>query len=211
MSNNNNNTLDLTTVKSVVSTMGPNIQANNDASICKAVPDKVKNLHTTLNSCRSIQEKTQIKDMISKISGITENHKQQEMIYSDLILTGDRIFGSSSTDTMIQDITNRNEELKNKKETLEKEIKNNDEISEVENQDFIDELNEHPEPQKTYRLNVVEDYTVSVFSIAFIFMIMCFGFLYIRTNEYSVKSIGIAILAVVAATLVSFTLLNFLV
>lgn len=211
MTDTTGNTLDLTNVTSVVSSMGHNMQANNDASICKAVPDKVKNLHTTLDSCRSTQEETQIKDMISKIAGISEKHRQQEMIYNDLILTGDQIFGSASTDTMVQDIANRNEELKNTKETLEREIKNTDEISEVENQDFIDELNENPEPQKTYRLNVIEDYTVSVFSITFIFMVLCFGFLYIRKNEYSIKSIGIAIVVVVVSALISFTFLNFLV
>ena len=205
------NYIDLTSIKTVMSTMGPNMQANNNASICKAVPNKIQGLHTTLNSCRSEQEDSRILDMIRKTTQTTDKFKHHEMIYNDLVATGDRLFGSMSSHTMIQDIANRNEELKKTKVQLEREISNNEGISEVENRDFIDELNENPEPQKTYRLNVVEDYTLSVFSITYLFMALSFGFLYIRKNNYSITSIIYSIISIAIATVVMFLLLNFLI
>ena len=128
-----------------------------------------------------------------------QEFESDEAIYQDLIVTGDTLFGSSSSDTQIADIRSRNSELKKLKDKLVAEIKSATSREEQANRDFLDTKEALPEslPKKVVR--TLEDYSVAFFLLAYLFAGIALVYLYVVTNQFSLGSIvtGLVVFAVI--------------
>lgn len=195
---------------SSLSLAGPKITANPEASICKAVPNKINELQTSLNTCRSVEETKRIGNVIHSMSHLKEDFEQLTASYNDLILTGDKLLGQGSEGQLIEEVVARNGEMKDKIEQLEEEIKKDDSTAERLNRDFIEDATSIASPLPNKRLHVIEDYTVAVLSTAYIFMALSITYLYVKTNDYVPKSIVIGITSTCLVTVVLYSLINLL-
>ena len=128
-----------------------------------------------------------------------QEFESDEAVYQDLIVTGDTLFGSSSSDTQIADIRSRNSELKKLKDKLVAEIKSATSREEQANRDFLDTKEALPEslPKKVVR--TLEDYSVAFFLLAYLFAGIALVYLYVVTNQFSLGSIvtGLVVFAVI--------------
>lgn len=195
---------------STLTANGPRLQAtsNPDVSVCKATPNRINDLQASLGSCRSTTETNRIKNMITTTTNTNEDFKQMTAQYNDLILTGDKLFGTGSENTNIKDVSERNKELNKMKNNLKKEIQKNDGIIERTDRDFIDEMTESPLPRKTKTLHVIEDYTMAVFATAYIFMLLACIYIYSHSNGFSIKSIITGSVSAATVTAILFSLIN---
>jgi prefoldin subunit 5 len=190
---------------------GPIIQADNNSAICKSTPNQVNTLLSTLSSCRSTVDSDQLSQIVQKLTNYGADFDQLNATYNDLILAGDNLYGSSSSSEQIQQIKLRNEELRELKEKLEKQIQAAESRSEQMNRDFIDMQTEQPQPLPNKTLHVLEDYTVAVLSITWLFMVIGLVYLYTYTAGFTAKSVLIGIVSGGIATLIAYALLFLLV
>jgi hypothetical protein len=185
--------------------------ADNDAAVCKSVPNKINGLYSDLNSCRNTEETSRVQNFVANTYEVKTEFEQQAITYNDLIITGDSLFGSSTNDTQIADIKARNGELKNMKDKLLKDIRSAESQTEQAERDFLDTKAALPEtlPQKI--LHTIEDYTMFVFMISFVFMAIALIYMYVASQGFSINSIIIGIVvAIVVAFVLGALLFNFL-
>ena len=177
----------------------PTLSQADQATACKSTPNKVNEVQTTLASCRNNTESTRIGTFMDTVYKARQEFESDEAVYQDLIVTGDTLFGSSSSDTQIADIRSRNSELKKLKDKLVAEIKSATSREEQANRDFLDSKEALPEslPKKVVR--TLEDYSVAFFMLAYLFAGIALVYLYVVTNQFSVGSIvtGLVVFAVI--------------
>lgn len=180
----------------------PTLSQADQATACKSTPNKVNELQTTLASCRNDTESTRIGTFMETVYKARQEFESDEAVYQDLIITGDTLFGSSSSDTQIADIRSRNSELKKLKEKLVAEIKSASSREEQANRDFLDTREALPEtlPKKVVR--TLEDYSVAFFILAYLFAGIAIVYLYVVMNQFAVGAIVTGLVVFVVVSLI---------
>jgi len=114
---------------------------------------------------------------------------------------GDSMFGEFGYADVTKQVNDRNAELKRKKEVLKKSIDKSEAIISRSGRDFTDVKDSLPETLPNKTLHVLEDYTVAVVFIAYLFMVLSFIFYY--TSQATVFITGL-IQSVLGSILVTF-------
>ena len=94
------------------------------------------------------------------------------------LLMGDQTVGVQGNADVVKQIVERNMELKDKKTSLEKTVKKQDAIINRSNRDFSDVKDALPERLPKRTLQTIEDQTLAVVLLAYLFMIMAFTWWY---------------------------------
>jgi len=90
---------------------------------------------------------------------------------TDLITIGNSMY-DPTTGSMTAEVASRNKELQEKKTQIQEQIKQQEAIINRSNRDFTDVRDQLPEtlPKKT--LNFIEDYTLIIVCISYLFMVV---------------------------------------
>jgi uncharacterized protein YdcH (DUF465 family) len=153
-----------------------------------------------LNNCRDPQETARIEKFAENTYKIKDDFQAQTALYNDLILTGDNLFGTSPTNLQVNEIKKRNQELKDMKEKLQSEINAANSATERAERDFLDTKAGLPDPLPKKMIHTIEDYTMLVFVMSFVLMLISFIYLYSAMSGFTTNSI---ITGIVAAIVVS--------
>ena len=119
----------------------------------------------------------------------------------DLLSTGDSVMGTSATGSAIQDVKSRNQELKQTLADTQASIDKYTAIVERSERDFVDEKDAAPEEIRKSHINVLDDYTLLVLSISYVFCVLVGVIAYMSTNNYSITSIVVSLVAAAALSL----------
>jgi len=124
---------------------------------------------------------------------------------------GDSMFGEFGYADVSKQVNDRNAELKRKKETLKKAIDKNDAIISRSGRDFTDVKDSLPETLPNSTLNVLEDYTVAVVLVAYLFMAITIMSYY--TSQAAVFATGLfqSLLGFVFITITIAMIFNYIV
>lgn len=160
-----------------------------------------------IGECRRPEENTRLNTFLNETYKITDLFTNENVIYDDLISTGDRLFGSSASSRQLDDIRTRNQELIDLKNKLNKENNTLKGVSEQKKRDFVDEKSQLPEPLPNKVLHTIEDYTIAVFLMTYIFMTIALIYYYSAINMFTLQSIGFGIFLSVVVSLILFVLL----
>jgi hypothetical protein len=160
-----------------------------------------------IGQCRRPEENTRMNNFLSETYKVTDLFTNENTIYNDLLSTGDRLFGSAASSNQISDIQKRNQELSDLKNKLIKERSSLKGISEQKKRDFVDEKTQLPEPLPDKLLHTIEDYTIGVFLMAYVFMLIAVIYYYSALNMFTLQSIGFSIFISVVVSLILFVLL----
>jgi hypothetical protein len=101
---------------------------------------------------------------------------------TDLIAVGSSMYDPTAG-SMTSDALSRNTELTAKKESLDEEIKKQESIVNRANRDFTDVRNQLPETIPDKRLHFIEDYTLVILGISYLFMILIALHTYVLKSE----------------------------
>ena len=96
----------------------------------------------------------------------------------DSLLMGNVVY-SKHGDEITKQVKDRNDELKVKKEHIMNDIDKKEAIVERSNRDFSDIKDTLPEKQPTTYIHFMEDYTLAVLVISYLFMIISVIYLYV--------------------------------
>ena len=100
------------------------------------------------------------------------------------------MFGQFGYQDIAKQVKERHIELKTKKEKLLKEVDKNESIIERSNRDFSDVKDTIKEPQPTRVLRFIEDYTLAIVIISYIFMIISIIYVYTASSELKLVAFG---------------------
>lgn len=187
----------------------PTTQADQ-AAMCKST-NEIPNLYASLQTCTNATETNQMNSFIQLTSHPKADFDQLVASYNDMIMSGDAIFGTAPNTTALQQVQSRNQELKKHTENLGKSIKEKEAIVERTDRDFIDTKETMPGTLKTKTVHVLDDYTLIVLCVAYVFFILTMVIWYSQQNNYSAKAIGTSLVSAIILTALIYSLLiNFL-
>ena len=108
----------------------------------------------------------------------------------DSLTMGDTMFGQFGYNDIAKQVKARNAELKKKKEQLSKEVEKNEATIEKSNRDFEDTYKEVPMPQPKRVLRFIEDWTLAILVIAYLFMVVSIIYVYTSTSDLKFVAFG---------------------
>ena len=179
-----------------------NTSNNTKATICKANQGGASILRLSeecANDTEFARRKTFATDTGKQFAEI-ENLKS---LYRDATTTAESVFGSGSKQTYIDDINNRNKELKERKAKLAETIDRSKAAIERADRDFVDSKEQLPETMPNRTAHVIDDYTLLVLFISYIFFALTVLYWYVQQNEFSLKALltGLGVGIVVSGVL----------
>jgi hypothetical protein len=163
---------------------------NLKASACKAVPNKLSNLTAEINTCSSDIELNTKNKLAENIIKLEEDIISLRATTNDALIMGDTMFGQSGYNDIAKQVRERNNDLKTKKENLSKDIEKGEAIIARSNQDFTDVHDTVIEPQPKKTLRFIEDYTLAILAISYIFMIIAVIYIYTIKSEFKLLAFG---------------------
>lgn len=142
---------------------------------------------------------------------ITQDLQSLRSTIHNSLTVGDKIFGQMGHADITQDVNERNKDLQSKKDMLLHDIDKKEAIINRSNRDFSDMSDTLPETPSNKKLNFIEDYTLAILSMAYVFMLVTAVYFYVSTTTSTIAiALLQSILGSVFATLVAFMLLYYL-
>jgi hypothetical protein len=166
----------------------PKVNQEDQAIFLKS-SGQVPALYTKMAEYRDSTELAQANNLLDNLDKVQDVFQLQTAQFQDQMLLGDQFFGTSATPVVRNEVQERNQSLVDQKASLEASIKKSIAKSEQMNRDFEDEKAALPETLTTSVIHVLDDYTLVVLMISYIFMILAFIFVYTSINGYSISSI----------------------
>lgn len=158
-------------------------QRNNSSALCRAKANGLNDLFSTIDSCTSTAEQQRNNDIASTTFHLKQDITTLQANIADSLMMGDAMFGSFAYADITKQVTSRNDELKSKKDVLLTDIKKKEAIVERSNRDFTDVKDSLPEREPKRILRVLEDYTLAVLVVSYLFAILAALYTYVFFAE----------------------------
>ena len=184
---------------------------NLEASVCKSVPNGLNTLNSQISKCTSTVELDRNQKFATNVLKLKDDidSLKNDTIPNALIM-GDNMFGQAGYKAITNQVKDRNTDLKRKKETLSKEIEKGEAIIQRSDRDFNDVYNTVPNPQPKKGLHFIEDYTLAILVISYIFMLITIIYIYVSTSELIWIALGKAIIGSILLSMFLFMLLFYI-
>jgi len=129
---------------------------------------------------------------------------------TEALLMGDTMFGQFGYNDIANQVQERNNDLNNKKESLNKNIIKGESIIERSNRDFTEVHSTISEPQPRKTLRFIEDYTLAILAISYIFMIIAVIYIYTINAEFKLVAFGKAFVGSILLSMFLFIFLFYI-
>ena len=182
----------------MLSPSAPQTSQADQSAMCKST-NEIADVYSQLQKCTNQTETNRMQSFIQMTTDPKSDFDQLNAVYNDLVLSGDSIFGTMPHQTALEQIKDRNKDLKKQSETLGKTIEEKEAIIERSDRDFID-TKEQIGTIKSKTVHVLDDYTLVVLSVSYVFLAITLVFWYLQQNYYSPKAIGVALVSLVIIT-----------
>ena len=163
---------------------------NATAAICRSVPNGLNDLNSKISDCTTTTELNRNTNFASNTFKLQKDIESLTGTVGDSLMMGDSMFGQFGYQDIAKQVKERHIELKTKKEKLLKEVDKNESIIERSNRDFSDVKDTIKEPQPTRVLRFIEDYTLAIVIISYIFMIISIIYVYTASSELKLVAFG---------------------
>lgn len=191
-----------------MSTSSINSVDTTNTATCR-MNNGIQKISTGITNCSRPEEITNKNTFITKTLRLKQDIESLRANVNDSFSVGDSMFGSYGHNTITTQLTERNDDLKNKRDSLLQDINRKESIIERSNRDFTDVKRTLPEKQPSKMLHFIEDYTMALLAISYLFMI-CIGIYYFsilnngefNTSDFFKALMNSAILTVVVGVVV---------
>jgi hypothetical protein len=167
----------------------PQLSQDDSAALCKSNPQQIQQLTQGLASCRSSVESNRANQLLFSVDDTTGFFTGQTAQFNDLIATGDKFLGAAPSSSALADVRSRNGDLKKRVQRLEAHIGQSVARMEQKERDFLDTKAGLPETFPNKIIHVLEDYTLAVLLLSYVFGALAVLFYYVSSNHYAIKSI----------------------
>lgn len=180
------------------------------ASVCKSTPNGLNNLSGEINNCTSTTELKRNTNFAANTVRLQQDISALSATSMDSLMMGDTMFGQFGYNDIAKQVQARNEEIRTKRDGLIKEVEKDEALIERSNRDFSDERDTVPEPQPKRFVRFIEDYTLAILLISYLFMIIAFIYVYTATSDIKLIAFGKSIVGSVLLTMFLFMILFYL-
>ena len=179
------------------------MNSQDKATICKLDPTRITAIRNNAYECANKSEDKQRQRFATDTGKQLEEIETLKSVYTNAIATADSIFGSGSTTTFATEIDIRNKELKQKVAELTTTINRSKATIERADRDFVDSKEQQPDPMPIRTSHVIDDYTLIIMFISYLFLALTILYWYVQQNDFSTKALltGIAVGIVVSGIL----------
>lgn len=179
------------------------VDTTNPAT-CRANPTGIETISKGIANCSRPEEITRKDKFITNTLQLKEDIKSLSANVMDSLSVGDSMFGSYGHSDITKQIRERNVDLKNRKEELTQDINKKESIINQANRDFTDVKRTLPEKQPKKILHFIEDYTMALLAISYLFM-LCIGIYYfsiITSGTFNISDFSKALMNSVMLSIV---------
>lgn len=180
------------------------------ASVCKSTPNGLNTLNGEINNCTSTIELNRNTNFAENTFKLQQDITTLSGTTGDSLVMGDTMFGQFGYNDIAKQVQSRNDELKKKKDQISKEVEKGNAIIERSNRDFVDVKDSVPEPQPKRVLRFIEDYTLAILTISYLFMIIAIIYIYTITSEFKLLAFGKAFVGSIFLSMFLFMLLFYI-
>jgi hypothetical protein len=180
------------------------------ASVCKSTPNGLSNLNGEIDNCTSTSEVKRNNNFAANTFKLQQDIISLSGSVMDSLSMGDTMFGQYGYNDIAKQVKARNEELKKKKENLMKEVEKGEAIIEKTNRDFEDEYKTVPQPQSKKVLRFVEDWTVAILIISYLFMVIAAIYIFTSMSENKLATFGKLLVGAILFSMFMFMVLFYL-
>lgn len=163
---------------------------NLSSAVCRSTPNGLNNLSTQIDSCTSTTEQRRNENFAEKTFKVQKDIDYLSAGVADSLMLGDSIFGNMGAAEITKQVKARNEELKAKKQKLMEHVDKSEAIIERSNRDFSYVKDTLPETQPKKWLRFIEDYTLAILVMAYLFMIIAGIYVYTVVAERKLVAFG---------------------
>lgn len=160
------------------------------ASVCKSTPNGLSNLNGEINNCMSSSEVKRNNNFAENTIKIENDIRGLSGSVMDSLSMGDTMFGQYGYSDIAKQVKARNQDLNMKKDKLVKEIEEGEAIIERTNRDFEDEYKTVSRPQSKKMLHFIEDWTVAILIISYLFMIIAAVYILTSISDNKILTFG---------------------
>jgi hypothetical protein len=183
---------------------------NIAASVCRSTPNGLNDLNSKIEQCTTTTEQTRNTNFAENTFRLQKDIETLTSTVGDSLTMGDSMFGQFGYQDIAKQVKDRNQELKSKKNLLLKEVEKGESIIERSSRDFSDVRNTLPESQPKKALHFIEDYSLAILIISYLFMIIAIIYVYTASAEIKLVAFGKASVGSILITVFLFVLLYFL-
>ncbi len=180
------------------------------ASVCKATPNGLNSLNENISNCTSTTELKRNTNFAENTVRLQQDISSLSATTMDSLMMGDTMFGQFGYNDIAKQVQARNEELKTKRVQLLKDVEGNEAIIERSNRDFEDVRDTVPEPQTKRFVRFIEDYTLAILAISYLFMIIAVIYVYTATSELKLTGFFKAFIGSILLSMFLFMMLFYL-
>ena len=146
------------------------VDTTNPAT-CRA-NDGISKITTGLSNCMREQEKNRNNTLASNTLQLESDIDSLRSNVQDSLSLGDTMFGQYGHSDISKQLKSRNDDLQMQVDSLAKEIDKNQAIIDRSNRDFVDVKRTLPEKQPKKLLHFIEDYTMALLAMTYLFMVL---------------------------------------
>lgn len=183
---------------------------NVTAAVCRSVPNGLNTLNSEIANCTTTHEQDRNFNFAENTFRLQRDIDSLTSTAMDSLLMGDSMFGKFGYVDITKQVKDRNTDLVKKKEKLVNQVEKNEAIIERSNRDFNDVRDTVPEPQPKRTLRFIEDYTLAILVISYLFMIVAVISVITFTAEVKAPAFGKSVLGAVILSAFLFGLLYML-
>jgi hypothetical protein len=184
----------------------PQLSQDDSAALCKSNPLQIQQLTQGLASCRSSTEAQRANQLLFSVDDTMGFFSGQTAQFNDLMVTGDKFLGAAPSSSSLNEVRARNRDLKTRAKKLEGQIDRGTARMEQMERDFLDTKATLPETLPKKIIHVLEDYTLAVLLLAYIFAALAVLFYYVNIHNYALNSILIGTVGIGVLSLFLFIL-----
>ena len=182
---------------------------DTSAAVCHT-QQGMNNLAAQISGCTTSTEADRNNNFATTTLSLEQDITSIRANVTDSLSMGDSMFGQFGHVDITHQVKERNRELKLKKENLVKNIKEKEARIRRADRDFSDVKDTIEEPQKQTALHFIEDYTLAILSISYLFMMLLGIYMYISNAAVKSDAIKTSLIGSVFITMFSMLLLNYL-
>lgn len=187
-----------------------NFEDNNVTSaVCRSVPNGLNDLNSKIQQCTSSTELNRNTNFAENTIKLQKDIESLTSAVQDSLVMGDSMFGQYGYQDIAKQVKDRHQELKIKKDQLMKEVDKGEQIIDKSNRDFSDVKNTVPEPQPKKILHFIEDYTLVILTLSYLFMIIAVIYVYTLMSDNKLIAFGKSFIGSIFLSMFLFMLLYF--
>jgi hypothetical protein len=167
---------------------------NVTSSVCRSTPNGLNNLNTEIDQCTSSSELNRNMNFATNAFQLQKDIDMLSASVGDSLIMGDSVFGNSGIGTVTKELKDRVVDLREKKEELKASIDKAESIIERSDRDFSDVKDSLAETQPKRILHFIEDYTLAILVMSYLFMIISAIYIYTIISDNKLVAFGKSVL-----------------